>query len=201
MWGIDSAIIRKSRLVNVGTFAEEAVMALSPSENRRCAVPLVFTPRYSGGVRRNRTRLSARFPIASLWELAAPPIVCVYVGGVCHTSPVDDDDALRVAIAAERARMLEQLAGLQRSFADIVEAAELTSTDDEHDPEGATIAYERALVSALLLRATDDLVALDRALERVENGTIEICASCHGPIARSRLFALPAVKTCITCAR
>ena len=97
--------------------------------------------------------------------------------------------------------MAEQFAGLQRSFADIVEAAELTSTDDEHDPEGATIAYERALVSALLQRASDDIVALDEALERVGDGTIGTCTECGGAIELTRLLALPGVRTCFDCAR
>ena len=96
--------------------------------------------------------------------------------------------------------MVDQIESLQRSFADIVEAAELTSTDDEHDPEGATIAYERALVSALLHRATDELAALDSARKRIDDGTIETCAVCHGPIGLSRLLALPSVRTCIDCA-
>ncbi len=108
---------------------------------------------------------------------------------------------LRNAIDLERSRTAEQLAGLRRSFADIVEAAELTSTDDEHDPEGATIAYERALVSALVRQAVDDLVALDAALDRVADATIQTCAACGGRIELTRLLALPSVRTCFGCAR
>jgi DnaK suppressor protein len=107
---------------------------------------------------------------------------------------------LRAAIKVERGRAVDQIAGLQRSFAAIVEAAELTSTDDEHDPEGATIAYERALVSALLRQARDDVVALDGALERIDNGTIQACAVCGDPIALERLLVLPSARTCIRCA-
>ena len=92
------------------------------------------------------------------------------------------------------------VANLERSFAGIVDAAELTSTDDEHDPEGATIAYERAQVSALLRQARDDLVALDGALERIDDGTLQTCAVCGDPIAVERLFALPSARTCIRCA-
>ncbi len=91
---------------------------------------------------------------------------------------MDDVERLRTAIEIERARTMDQIANLERSFAGIVDAAELTSTDDEHDPEGATIAYERAQVSALLRQARDDLVALDGALERIDDGTIQTCAVC-----------------------
>jgi RNA polymerase-binding transcription factor DksA len=124
---------------------------------------------------------------------------------VCQALIVDDvaaADAIRVrtAIEVERARTVDQITGLERNFAGIVEAAELTSTDDEHDPEGATIAYERAQVAALLRQARDDLVALDDALARVDDGTVPMCAVCSGPIALVRLLALPSTRTCIGCA-
>jgi DnaK suppressor protein len=107
---------------------------------------------------------------------------------------------LRDAIGVERRRVEGQITNLQRSFDGIVGAAELTSTDDEHDPEGATIAYERAQVSALLGQARDDLVGLDAALGRIDDGTADQCAMCGGPIALERLLALPGVTTCIGCA-
>jgi len=60
----------------------------------------------------------------------------------------------REALTAERASTLEQLAGLEREFDGIVEAAGSANADDEHDPEGATIAFERQHVAALLGQAT-----------------------------------------------
>ncbi len=115
---------------------------------------------------------------------------------------MNDSDAarLRDAIEIERGRVTNQIANLQQSFGGIVDAAELTSTDDEHDPEGTTIAYERAQVSALLSQARDDLVALDAALGLVDNGRIETCDVCGGQIAFDRLLALPGIRTCIRCA-
>ena len=115
---------------------------------------------------------------------------------------MNDADAIRLreAIEIERARVSGQISSLQQSFNGIVDGTELTSNDNEHDPEGTTIAYERAQVSALLAQARDDLVALDAALDRLDNGTIETCAVCGGPIAFERLLALPGVRTCVKCA-
>jgi RNA polymerase-binding transcription factor DksA len=107
---------------------------------------------------------------------------------------------LREAITAARHSNAEQIAGLERSLADIIQATQLTSTDDEHDPEGATIAYERAQVSALLSQARIDGVDLEAAAERVDNGTITTCAMCGGSIAMERLLAVPTVRACIRCA-
>ena len=107
---------------------------------------------------------------------------------------------LRAAISAERDRVAEQIAHLQTNLDGIVEAVELTSNDDEHDPEGTTIAYERAQVTALLHQAEDDLAALDATVERIDAGTADTCEVCGGTIAFERLMALPGVHTCVECA-
>ena len=49
----------------------------------------------------------------------------------------------RALLEAERQAVIERLAALERDFNDIVEAAGQANADDEHDPEGATIAFER----------------------------------------------------------
>ena len=57
------------------------------------------------------------------------------------------------SVELARERTARQIASLEDIVAAIVEGSELTSTDDEHDPEGATIAYERAQATALLRQA------------------------------------------------
>jgi hypothetical protein len=59
-------------------------------------------------------------------------------------------------VNAELGRAEEQTASLALQFDDIVAAAEVSNTDDEHDPEGTTIAFERAQVSALHTQAVGD---------------------------------------------
>lgn len=103
-------------------------------------------------------------------------------------------------IAAERSEVAAQVISLQQTFDDIVAASELVSTDDEHDPEGSTIAYERAQVSALLDRARTRLAELDEAVERFTAGTYGTCEACDGPIGEARLEALPAATRCVSCA-
>ena len=112
-----------------------------------------------------------------------------------------DLDTLRDAWSVERSRIVQQIADLEHRFNDIVDAAELTSTDDEHDPEGATIAYERAQVSALLRHARADLFAIDEASELLNAGRALHCSECGAPIPVERLLALPGTRTCVSCAR
>ncbi|MGR7026490.1 TraR/DksA family transcriptional regulator [Geodermatophilus sp. URMC 62] len=104
------------------------------------------------------------------------------------------------ALGAERAAAQAQVEALTREFDAIVAASQASNGDDEHDPEGATIAFERQQVAALLERARRRLADVDAAVTAVEAGTYGRCGSCGRPIAPERLAARPTAGTCITCA-
>jgi DnaK suppressor protein len=108
--------------------------------------------------------------------------------------------SLRDLLATQRADLTGQVAALERELAGIIDAAALVASDDEHDPDGATIAFERAHVAALLSHARNRLAALGRARERFEDGTYGTCERCGGPIGVDRLAARPATAVCIGCA-
>jgi DnaK suppressor protein len=110
--------------------------------------------------------------------------------------PADPDFA--AALAADRDRTLATIAALTGDLRSILDGD--PATDDEHDPEGATIAFERAQVSALLAAAREHLADLDRAAARLTAGAYGRCERCGNPIAAERLAALPAAATCIGCA-
>ena len=82
----------------------------------------------------------------------------------------------------------------------MVAASRDTNADDEHDPEGATIAFERAQLAALRRQAADHLAEVGAALGRLDGGTYGYCAGCGEPIAAARLEARPTARTCVTCA-
>jgi RNA polymerase-binding transcription factor DksA len=103
-------------------------------------------------------------------------------------------------VASERAATVAQLAALRRDFEGVVAASEASNADDEHDPEGATIGFERAQLAALIGQAEHRLADLDRALERVRVGSYGICERCGEAISAERLAARPAARTCIGCA-
>lgn len=112
-----------------------------------------------------------------------------------------DRRALHAAMLDELARLDDQIAALSRSFDDIVAAAELTSTDDEHDPEGTTIAFERSQVSSLLRQAREDRAGVRASLDRMHDDGFGVCEVCRGFIGVERLLALPATRRCVACAR
>ncbi|KOU16836.1 TraR/DksA family transcriptional regulator [Streptomyces sp. WM6368] len=109
--------------------------------------------------------------------------------------------AVRARLAADRADTLARAAALGRDFDGIVAANALVAVDDEHDPEGASTAFERAHVAALMAGAREHLEELDRALERLERDEYGRCEGCGGMIAPERLEIRPAATTCIRCAR
>ncbi|GGF35773.1 hypothetical protein GCM10011519_06610 [Marmoricola endophyticus] len=76
-----------------------------------------------------------------------------------------------------------------------------TNADDEHDPEGATIAFERQQLAAVLESAEATQRRLEEALARHARGDYGRCRSCGGPIAPGRLEARPGATLCIDCAR
>lgn len=106
----------------------------------------------------------------------------------------------RERLVAERASVDSQVVALTKDFDAIVYSTELVSTDDEHDPDGATIAFERAMIISLLDRARDQRNELDAALRRFDAGTYGRCEGCGREVASARLEMLPATRVCIACA-
>jgi DnaK suppressor protein len=106
----------------------------------------------------------------------------------------------REVLLSERARARQRAAALEREFAGLAEAASAGGTDDEHDPEGATLAFERQHTAALLELAREQVAAADAALARLEAGSYGVCERCGQPIGADRLAARPAAVTCVRCA-
>lgn len=107
---------------------------------------------------------------------------------------------IRDALAAERQQTLDRITAVRREFDGIVESTAGVATDDEHDPEGATIAFERAQLAALLDQGRRHLAELDEAASRLQQGRYGQCERCGQPIAAGRLAARPAARTCMACA-
>jgi DnaK suppressor protein len=114
---------------------------------------------------------------------------------------VPESGDARAVLAGARERAVARLASLEREFGGIVEAAQGAGTDDEHDPEGATLAFERQHVAALAQAAREHLADIDAALARLDDGGYGICQACGQPIGAARLAARPAARTCIGCTR
>lgn len=103
-------------------------------------------------------------------------------------------------LQAERDRAATGLADLQAELASVIAAADGANGDDEHDPEGATVGFERARLAALVAASQLRLQGLDRAFQRLRAGTYGTCEACGRAIPPQRLAARPDAGTCVTCA-
>ncbi len=103
----------------------------------------------------------------------------------------------RERLEALRADALARLAGLGEAHGDVVDAARGANVDDEHDPEGATIAFERAQLEALAADTRRRLDEVDAALARLAAGTYGLCEVGGEPLDEARLDARPTARTCV----
>jgi len=103
----------------------------------------------------------------------------------------------RASLAALRADTLALIRGLDRDVAAIVEARQDANSDDEHDPEGATLAFERSQSDAMIHEARARLDDVDAAVARLDAGTYGRCEVCGERIPAGRLEIRPAARRCV----
>jgi YteA family regulatory protein len=100
---------------------------------------------------------------------------------------------LKERLSEEKKKLLAQIKfideqGLNTAMDDSL--SEL-STYDNHPADIGTEMFERSKDFALRERAMVDLVAVDNALDRIENGNYGVCDVCGEEIALERLEAKP----------
>jgi DnaK suppressor protein len=105
----------------------------------------------------------------------------------------------RRTLHALRRETALRLAALTDQYDEVVASSRDTNADDEHDPEGATIAFERSQVGALARQARARMAEVDAALARLDAGTYGTCVVCGRPIEPERLEARPTAESHVAC--
>jgi DnaK suppressor protein len=96
-----------------------------------------------------------------------------------------DDARARELLSSQRER-------IERSLADLAPADdEELSTLDQHPADQATDLYDDELDEGLADRLREELAALERAEERLEQGTFGLSVESGEPIPDGRLEAIP----------
>jgi DnaK suppressor protein len=108
-----------------------------------------------------------------------------------------DVERFRILLLEERAAKLALLPALRQDIASAAAARQDSNVDDEHDPEGATIAFELSQASALLEQSRAQLAQVEAALARMAAGRYGVCEVCGDEIAEGRLEARPWTPYCI----
>lgn len=103
----------------------------------------------------------------------------------------------RPLLHAELARTRASFAALDADSRSVSAARDNSNVDDEHDPEGTTIAAELSQMSALARDARGRAEDIEAALARLDAGTYGVCAVCGQTIADGRLGARPWTPYCL----
>ncbi len=180
-----SASPRSTRKVDGTDKADAAVAARAPAEANSTAKSASPASKAGGRAKASRTK----DPVAK-----APPAPRV---GVKLDKFLEGQ---LKALAAERATYLRQAESL-RAEADLL-ASEREPGDvqfDEESGEGDTLAVERERDLALSAQAQAAVEQIDRAIERIADGSYGTCASCGSVIPKERLKALPYAALCVQC--
>jgi DnaK suppressor protein len=110
-------------------------------------------------------------------------------------------EEMRTRIHAEQLRMQSLVDSLTASFDDLTQAADASPPDDEHDPEGHTIAFERSQLAARRDGYVHAIAELAKAECRLDDAGSAACETCGTLIPHERRLAVPATARCIECAR
>src|SRR4051794_10186498 len=120
--------------------------------------------------------------------------------GVDASGPLDLE-AVAARLDTERDEVQARLTSMTTDLESLFAASQDSNADDEHDPEGQTIAYERSQLSSLIDGAKAQLAQVEAAMARLEAGNYGRCEVCGEPIPAGRLEARPTARTCVAHAK
>ena len=111
-----------------------------------------------------------------------------------------EEHAIEAALTEAASAAQARLTSLTADLHEVISAASDSNLDDEHDPEGSTIAFEREQLAALREQARQQLNEARAALDRLAAGRYGSCECCGAPIGAERLAARPTARYCVRCA-
>jgi RNA polymerase-binding transcription factor DksA len=105
--------------------------------------------------------------------------------------------AMQARLTTERGLWVTRIAQMEADKVRLVAASVDSNADDEHDPEGQTIAFERSQLEALTDRVRQHLAEVEAAQARLVAGRYGACEVCGEQIDGARLEARPTARTCV----
>lgn len=104
------------------------------------------------------------------------------------------EQRLRAELEQQRDSLLEKL---QAEEAELAQSPAVEG--DDADRAAKTARQSKRIAMERLWRTV--LADVERARQRLAEGTYGLCASCGAPIPEERLVAMPSAAFCIDCAR
>jgi DnaK suppressor protein len=106
----------------------------------------------------------------------------------------------RTLLQAERRRLEELFLAVStegRDDGELPAVGSELSSNDQHPADLATDTFERARDLSIAQRVEAELTDVDRALQRVDEGTYGTCEACGRKVDEARLQVLPATRFCV----
>lgn len=109
--------------------------------------------------------------------------------------------AIKEALQAELGRIMSRLRDMEESSRKSMEAEGARPGFGKRVGDYTSGAAEAASNSAVARNLGRSMEEINRALEKIEEGTYGLCDGCRRPIAPERLETLPSAVLCIECQR
>ena len=106
-------------------------------------------------------------------------------------------DAARQRLESERERLSATLANLEADAEAQKESLQELSVVDEHQGDIGTETFEREKDLSIIESVQAGLQDIERALQRLADGSYGTCEICGKDIGDDRLDALPAARFCV----
>ena len=106
-------------------------------------------------------------------------------------------DAARKRLESERERLSATLANLESDAEAQKESLQELSVIDEHQGDIGTETFEREKDLSIIESVQAGLEDIERALQRLADGTYGTCEICSKDIGDERLDAVPATRFCV----
>jgi DnaK suppressor protein len=116
------------------------------------------------------------------------------------TLSAEQHTMLRDVLIADREATEALIARLIADLDSFTDARKDGATDDEHDPEGPTLAFERSQSTAILEQTRQHFAQIETAMLRLDDGSFGVCATCGKDIPFARLEVRPYSTQCVNCA-
>ncbi|WP_104082902.1 TraR/DksA C4-type zinc finger protein [Cryobacterium sp. Y11] len=104
------------------------------------------------------------------------------------------------ALGDRRLELTEQSQRLAGAFAHVQSSRSDGSADGAHDAEASSLRTEWSRMSGFQGEAAEELAAIERALQRIIDGSYGLCVRGGERIPEGRLQIKPAADLCIACA-
>jgi DnaK suppressor protein len=116
-------------------------------------------------------------------------------------APLDKfQEGQKTALLEERATYIRQASALREEADELARDREPGDVQfDEESGQGDTMNVERERDLALSAQAMSAVDEIDRALEKLIDGTYGICERCGQQIPKERLRAIPWAALCVQC--